>query len=83
LIALLFGNLALAQKKPLACQVDAAAGLKWENGQWKITRFIERKFILVLQGNTLTKDDPPAKTITCADRTSETLIFNLEISKAV
>jgi hypothetical protein len=56
LITLLFANLALAQNKPLACQVDAAAGLKWENGQWRIARFIEGKFILVLQGNTLTKE---------------------------
>jgi hypothetical protein len=49
-------NLALAQNTPLACQVDAAAGLSWENGQWKTTRFIENKFILVLKGNTLTKE---------------------------
>ena len=56
LIALLCANLALAQNKPLACQVDAAAGLKWENGQWRIARFIEKKFILVLSGKTLTKD---------------------------
>lgn len=56
LIALLCANLALAQNKPLACQGDASGGLRWENGQWKITRFIERKFILVLQGDTLTKE---------------------------
>ena len=56
LITLLFANLALAQNKPLACQVDASAGLRWENGQWKTTRFIERKFILVRQGDTLTKE---------------------------
>ena len=56
LIALLCANLALAQNKPLACQVDAAAGLKWENGQWRIARFIEQKFILVLDGKILTKE---------------------------
>ena len=56
LTALLCVNLAFAQNKPLACQVDAAAGLKWENGQWKTVQFIERKFILVLSGKTLTKD---------------------------
>jgi hypothetical protein len=56
LIALLCVNLALAQNTPLACQVDAAAGLSWENGQWKTTRFFEKKFILVLSGDTLTKE---------------------------
>lgn len=56
LIALVLANFALAQNKPLACQVDAAAGLKWENGRWQTARFIEDKFILVLQGNTLTKE---------------------------
>ena len=56
LIAILCANMALAQNKPLACQVDAAAGLKWENGQWKVTRFLERKFILVMRGDTLTKE---------------------------
>jgi len=56
LMTFLCANVALAQNKPLACQVDASAGLKWENGQWKTARFIEGKFILVLQGNTLTKE---------------------------
>ena len=56
LIALLCANLALAQNKPLACQVDASAGLKWENGRWRIANFAERKFILVLSGDTLTKE---------------------------
>jgi len=56
LIALLCANLALAQNKPLACQVDVAAGLKWENGQWQTARFKEDKFILVMSGDTLTKE---------------------------
>jgi hypothetical protein len=56
LIALLCANLALAQNKPLACQADEKAGLKWANGVWKQTRFELPKFILVLSGNTLTRD---------------------------
>ena len=30
-----------AQTKPLACQDDAASGLKWENEHWIIKKFIE------------------------------------------
>ena len=56
LIAMLCANLALAQNKPLACQVDAAAGLKWETGEWRATRFQPKKFILVMSGDTLTKE---------------------------
>jgi len=56
LIALLCANLALAQNKPLACQVDASAGLKWKHGQWRLADFGEREFILVLSGDTLTKE---------------------------
>ena len=56
LITLLCANLALAQNKPLACQVDAAVGLRWENSAWKIARFTERKFILVMKDDTLTKE---------------------------
>ena len=56
LIALLCANLALGQNRPLACQVDASAGLKWKNGQWQLANFAERKFLLVLSGDTLTKE---------------------------
>ena len=56
LMTFLCANVALAQNKPLACQVDASAGLKWENGQWKVARFTAEKFILVQQGNILTKE---------------------------
>ena len=56
LIALLCANLAFAQNKPLACQVDASVGLIWDNGAWKTARFKESKFILVRQGDTLTKE---------------------------
>lgn len=56
LIALLCANLALAQNKPMACQDDATVGLNWEGGQWKIARFNPQKFILVISGDTLTKE---------------------------
>ena len=52
----LFTNEATAQNRPLACQVEAAAGLLWENGRWVTKTLIEGKFILVQSGNTLTKD---------------------------
>lgn len=42
-----------AQNKPLACQGDASAGLKWDNGKWNVTRFQTDKFILVLKDTNL------------------------------
>jgi hypothetical protein len=49
---------ALAQNKPLACQADATAGLKWESGQWITKSFtaLRPRFILVQAGMTLTTD---------------------------
>ncbi len=49
-------NTASAQNKPLACQVEAAAGLLWENGRWVTRSFELNKFILVQTRNTLTQD---------------------------
>lgn len=46
-------NHVLAQNMPLACQVEAAGGLKWEDGKWKTVSFTKNKFILVLKENTL------------------------------
>ena len=51
-----FTNGATAQNKPLACQEEATAGLKWESGRWITKTFVEDKFILVQVGNTLTTD---------------------------
>ena len=51
-----FASGAWAQGKPLACQVDAAGGLKWENGQWNVRSFVLKKFILVMEGGKLTDD---------------------------
>lgn len=51
-----FMNGAIAQNKPLACQVDASAGLKWENERWQTKNFELSRFILVQARNTLTVD---------------------------
>jgi len=56
LTALLCVHMAFAQNKPLACQSDSKAGLSWENGQWKVSKFVDRKFILIMNGDTLTKE---------------------------
>ena len=54
--SLLSTKTASAQNKPLACQDVASGGLNWENGRWVILAFKPDKFILVLEGNTLTKE---------------------------
>ena len=56
LSSIFFTNGAKAQNRPLACQVEASAGLSWENGRWVTTRFITEKFILVQSGQILTAD---------------------------
>lgn len=56
LLLTLLGVSVQAQNKPLACQDVAAGGLNWENGRWVTSTFNTDKFILVLQGNTLTKE---------------------------
>jgi hypothetical protein len=56
-ISFLSTNTALAQNKPLACQEEAVAGLKWENGKWETrTFFSDGKFILVQTKDGLTAD---------------------------
>ena len=54
--ALLLTHTAFAQRTPLACQVEAAGGLKWDSGRWIAVRFQENKFILVQDGPSLTSD---------------------------
>lgn len=51
-----FTNGAIAQNKPLACQVDEAGGLDWERGRWVLKKFVLKKFILVQSGLTLTTE---------------------------
>ena len=51
-------NGAIAQNKPLACQVEKAAGLDWVNGRW-VTKTFDvdtAKFILVQEKDGLTRD---------------------------
>ncbi len=52
----LHANAIQAQPKPLACQVDEAAGLLWERGRWVTKNFIRKKFILAQEGKTLTSE---------------------------
>jgi len=56
LCSICFAGKVNAQNQPLACQGEAAAGLKWENGRWATKTFNQDKFILVQAGNTLTTD---------------------------
>ena len=56
LLITLIGVSVQAQNKPLACQDIAAGGLNWEKGRWVTSTFNEDRFILVLEGNTLTKE---------------------------
>jgi hypothetical protein len=90
--SLLSTKTASAQNKPLACQVEEAAGLDWENGRWVTTKFVTSKFILVQAGNNLTNEsiakvlnNPDPKQITCRysapeftcfDHAGQTLYFN-------
>ena len=96
LCSTLFTNGATAQNQPLACQVEAAAGLRWENGRWDTKTFVETKFILVQAGNTLTTDSvakvmisfPPDVTckndmvrVQCADLSGGVLFFDKKTLK--
>jgi hypothetical protein len=50
------GVSAQAQNKPVACMDVAVGGLQWENGRWTNSTFKDEKFILVLEGDTFTKE---------------------------
>lgn len=56
LSSVFFSAGATAQNQPLACQVEASAGLSWENGRWVTTRFREERFLLVQTKDGLTTD---------------------------
>ena len=56
--SLLSTKTASAQNKPLACQVEKAAGLDWVSGRW-VTKTFDvdtTKFILVQEKDGLTRD---------------------------
>ena len=58
-IGLMLASLSMftyAQRTPLACQGDRAAGLAWEQGKWIVSGFNSDKFILVKDGRSLTID---------------------------
>ena len=82
---------AWAQRVPVACQVVAQGGLKWDNGRWVATSFYSNeKFILVLEGERLTTDSAakamkgisvecsvrPLSQVTCADSFGGFLFFS-------
>ena len=79
-------NGAVAQNKPLACQVEETAGLNWEKGRW-VNRSFEpnlSKFILVQTGSTLTLEsvakvfnNAPISQITCKFFAPETACFDI------
>lgn len=82
--SMFFTNGAVAQNKPLACQVEEAAGLKWANGRWTSALFNTQKFILVQAGNTLTIESVDKvfnntllSSITCSYNAPETTCFDI------
>lgn len=84
-IGLMLASLSIftyAQRTPLACQDDAAAGMRWDLGKWNTASFIEDKFILVLEGRTLTKDSvaKALKEVTPSDITCNATPGRLYIS---
>ena len=66
LSSIIFTNIAIAQNRPFACQVDASAGLKWESRRWVTKTFEATKFILVQSGNTLTADSASKALVTAS-----------------
>ena len=55
LTSVFFSAEAVAQDQPLACQSDKSGGLFLENGSWVVSRFKEKKFILIQSKNFLSK----------------------------
>lgn len=54
LLSSLFVSGVHAQGRPLACQFEASGGLKWERGEWRATRFVDKeRFVLVLNSANL------------------------------
>ena len=84
LCSMFFTNGVIAQNKPLACQVEEAAGLQWANGRWTSSLFNTQKFILVQVGNTLTIESVAKvfnntlpSSITCRYNAPETTCFDV------
>ena len=83
-----FTNGVIAQNKPLACQVEKAAGLDWVNGRWVAKTFDVNtpKFILVQAKDGLTRDsaakalDTYPSEISCRSDSQFTCFDNLGAS---
>lgn len=94
LYSVFFTDGAIAQNKPLACQTDAVGGLQWENGQWVVSTYVPKKFILVQTKDGLSKDSVAKAfsignapelvscinngSITCYDLLGDHLLFDLK-----
>lgn len=92
LSSILCTNGAIAQNKPLACQIDTANGLSWHNSRWVNYNFPTGKFILVQTKDTLTIESvanaidaipshvscrtSPISIISCNDFTGGNIIFD-------
>ena len=86
LLITLVGASVQAQNKPLACQMEESAGLRWENGRWVSSYFVPKpsKFILVQTGNTLTIEsvakvlnNPTVNLVTCRYVAPETACIDI------
>ena len=56
-VLMTWSGLAVAEKQAFACQSLNAAGLIWKNSGWQTTEFhVQQPFVLVMQGDTLTRE---------------------------
>ena len=78
LSSVFFSAGAIAQNKPLACQVDKSAGLSWENGQWATTSFTTGKFILIQ-----TKDGLTTESVAKVFKTGKSEVFCMNFGRAL
>ena len=65
-----------AEGEPLACQEEDSGGLRWADGKWKTTGYHTQRFVLVLEGDVLSKtsvmkafvgDDGNSYQVTCTN----------------
>ena len=78
LSSVFFSAGAIAQNKPLACQVDKSAGLYWKNGQWATTSFTTGKFILIQ-----TKDGLTTESVAKVFKTDQSDVVCMNLGRAL
>ena len=79
---------AYSQVEVWACQAQASAGLKWEANRWSSTTFVERSYLIRLDGENSTYGSGEVQyatacsksgtTVRCNDSTGGTIILNTE-----